>query len=209
MVKQDNIFIIILVILFMGVPMNAKEYESPVYTQYVAEIIRTFSKQMNKEFGLICTASGGGMPHDVEEIHVQFEANQSATIEEARELEVKVTERFVQIINAHEKIRPFLREYPFPSNRADVAIAFCDSRKQSRDDDVYFVFQARNRIWYQAKNTDNSPVLKDIKDESYEDALKIVQSSPSKIVSTNQKNSGIFLEGRSRINGIGLLAGLK
>ena len=70
----------------------------------------TFLKEMYKEYGLECGASGGRMPYDVEEISVSLVANHSATVEQARELEIKTTERFAQIINAHEKIRPFLRK---------------------------------------------------------------------------------------------------
>ncbi len=110
--------------MIMGFALDAKEDESSIYTQYVAEITRAFSKQIKKEFGLECIGSGGEMPFDVEQISIKFAATQRATVEQARELEVKITERFVQIINAHEKIKPFLRETPFPSSRTSVGISF-------------------------------------------------------------------------------------
>ncbi|MBI2810488.1 MAG: hypothetical protein HYX67_06650 [Candidatus Melainabacteria bacterium] len=168
--------------------MNAKEYESPIYTQYVAEITRAFSKQMNKEFGLICTATGGEMPHDVEVISLQFTANRSATIDEARELEVRVTEQLIQMVNAHEKIRPFLREYPFTSSRADVGIDFEKPKNtQITQNYVDLVFQAKNRIMYRAENPNNPNLYIGVKDEPYEEALKIVQNSPSKLVTHKPK----------------------
>src|SRR5271170_3047510 len=102
MVKCINYFFVISMVVF-GLTMHAKEYESPVYTQYAVEVIRSFSKQVEKEFGLECVGSGGSMPHDVQEISVKFIAYQHATVQQARELEVKLTEKFVQIINAHEK----------------------------------------------------------------------------------------------------------
>jgi hypothetical protein len=141
---------------------------------------------MYKEYGFECGASGGRMPYDVEEISVSLVIDQSATIEQAREWEIKTTERFAQIINAHEKIRPFLREYPFPSNRASVSIEFITPKKQKRvftlstKSDVTYVLQAKNRIYYQAKNPDNPYVFKDLKNEPYEEALKIVQSNAAK-----------------------------
>jgi hypothetical protein len=168
----------------MGFALDAKEYESPIYTQYVAEVTSSFLKEIRKEYGLQCGASGGSMPHDVEEISVSLTAYQHATIEQARELEVKATERFVQIINAHEKIRPFLREVPFPPGRACISIFFDGSKKKKKpsapDNDVEFVCHAKNRLYYQAHNPANPYVGKDIKNEPYEEALKIVQSNALK-----------------------------
>ena len=164
--------------------MRAEKYESPIYTQYVAEVTSSFLKEMYKQFGLECEASGGSMPYDVEEISVQLVSNQSATVEEAREWEIKTTERFAQIINAHEKIRPFLREYPFPSSRVDVSISFEPSKKKKKslppDANVAFVFQGRNGIYYKAEDPNNPYVYKDIKDEPYAEALKIVQANALK-----------------------------
>ena len=183
MLKRVSFFAAVVLMLFMGVKVNGKEDESPVYTRYVAEVTSAFLKEMYKEYGLECEASGGEMPYDVEEISVQLAAYRGATVEQARELEVKTTERFAQIINAHEKIRPFLREYPFPSRRASVSISFRNPKKKktpSTDNDVEFVFQVRNRIFYQAKNPNNPYLGKNIKDEPYEEALKIVQSNAAK-----------------------------
>lgn len=182
MVKRLSFFAAVVLIITMGLKVYGKEYESPIYTQYVAEITRSFSKQIEKDFDLKCVGNGGEMPYDVEVISVKFLSYRSATVEEARELEVKLTEKFVQVINAHEKIKPFLREYPFPSSRSHVTISFRDPRKKNSSvgNDVELVFQARNRIFYQAKNLDNPYLGKDIKDESYEEALRIVQGNLGK-----------------------------
>ena len=182
MLRRVSLFAVFVLMLSMGLQVNGKEDESPAYTQYVAEVTTAFLKEMYKEYGFECGASGGRMPYDVEEISVGLVAHWSATVEEARELEIKTTERFVQIINAHEKIKPFLRESPFPSSRARVAISFEKPRKKktlATDDDVVHVFQAKNRIFYRAINPDNPYVRKPIKDEPYEEALKIVQSAAS------------------------------
>jgi hypothetical protein len=178
-IKGVNLFFAFILIAFTGEKVRTEGYESPIYTQYVAEVTSTFLKQVYKEFGIECGASGGSMPYDVEEIYVQLSAYRSATVEEARELEVILTEKFVQVINAHEKLRPFLREYPFPASRAVIALSFEKSKKKNRctDNDVSFVCHAKNRLYYLAKNPDNPHVDKDIKDEPYEEARKIVQKN--------------------------------
>jgi len=183
MLKYVKFYIVLVLMMIVSFALDAKDDDSPIYTQYVAEITSAFVKEMYKEYGLECGASGGCMPYDVEKISVSLVANRSATIEQARELEVMATERFAQIINAHEKIRPFLREYPFPSSRADVSISFRPSKKAfslSCKNDVKYVLQAKNRIYYQAENPENPYVYKDIKNEPYEEARKIVQDNGGK-----------------------------
>jgi hypothetical protein len=185
----------IILTLFMGLQASTKnddadDDDSPIYTRYVAEITSAFIKEMHKKYGLYCGASGGSMPYDVEEITVQLVAYRSATIEQARELEVKATERFVQIINAHEKIRPFLREYPFPASRARITLSF--EKKGDlffADSEVEFVCHANNKLHYLAYDPDHPYVGKLIKEEPYEEALKIVQSNAAK--NDSQKSKAI------------------
>ncbi len=81
--KSHVVSVLMMIISFT---LDAKEDDSPVYTRYVAEITRAFSKQIKKEFGLECEGSGGCMPYDVEEISIEFAACQRATVEQAREL---------------------------------------------------------------------------------------------------------------------------
>ena len=176
MLKHASAFILFFACLFTGLKLNAEKYKSPDYVRYANEIISSFAKQIKKEFGLDCESSGGSMPYDVEEISISFAAYQRATIEEARELEVKITEKFVEMINKHEKIRPFLREYPFPSSRTTVAISF-HKKNNSRytDGSVSYVSQVRNNLYYCAEDPNNRYRFIDLKEEPYEEALKIVQ----------------------------------
>jgi hypothetical protein len=181
--KYFTLFFAFILIALTAEKINAEDNESPIYTQYAAEVTSTFLKQVYKEFGFKCGGSGGSMPYDVEEISVQLSAYRSATVEEARELEVILTEKFVQVINAHEKIRPFLREYPFPSSRADVSISFEKPRKKKSsvpEDDITFVFQAKNKIFYQKYVPGSRYGYVDIKEEPYEEARKIVQKTALK-----------------------------
>jgi hypothetical protein len=178
-----SFFVAIFLMMSVGLRVDAKEGGSPAYLRYVSEVISAFEKEMYRDYGLKCKGTGGRMPHDVEKITVNLFIYQNATVEQARELEVRAIERFAQIINAHEKIRPFLREYPFPSNRIDVSISFDKPKKKktsSLEDDVAFVFQAKGKIFYRAYNPENPYLFQPIKDEPYEEALKIVQENAAK-----------------------------
>jgi len=170
-----NIFIVFL-FLFLGSKVNVQKNDSENYEIYANQLVTSFAREMKKEFGLICIGEGGCMPHDVQKMSVEFISYQRATIEQARELEVRVTERFIEAINAHEKIRPFLREYPVQPFRAKVAICFEKKNNHSYEDgSVAYVFQVRNTIVYNKREP--RPVgLVTLFEEPYDDALRIVQS---------------------------------
>ena len=119
---------------------------------------------------------GGGMPHDVEEIFLNFIAYQRATIEQARKLEVEVTEKLLKRVNEHEKIRPFLREYPFKAGRIGIMIAFEKSENTNyKDGSVALIFQGRNKIFY--RRADKNGKLMDLHEEPYEEAYRIVMGT--------------------------------
>jgi hypothetical protein len=185
-----KISIIVLALFALGIDRNLYANETKRndvdYTIYVDEIVRSFAKEMKKEFGLVCVGSGGGMPYDVEEIEVEFYVYQNATIEQARELEVKVTEKFLEKINKHKKIRPYLREYPFVSKRAKVILSFNDSNNMRYlDGSVVLLFQARGNLCYfkaeptKTKKYTTEDLVK-IHVEPYEEALKIVNEGKDK-----------------------------
>jgi len=148
----------------------------PLYEMYVNEIIRSFTDTMEREFNLKCIGDGGRMPNDVEEISVAFVYYKKATVDQARLLEVKAIETLLQIVNSHEKIRPYLREYPFKSNRVEISISFRKLDNSSyTDDSVARVTQIRNTIYY--RGTDGSSKnYYSLGEESFEKALKIAQN---------------------------------
>ena len=180
MFKRSKFFIVFMLMVFLGGQVSGKKIDdSPEYTQYASEVTNAFVKEMYKKYGLECGACGGSMPWDVEKISVSLHSDRSATIEQARELEVRATERFVQIINAHEKIRPFLREYPFPPGRARVMIAFYPKKRffsPAIKSDVELVSHVKNKIFYEVKTVEHPHLFKEIMKEPYEEALKIVQN---------------------------------
>ncbi len=161
--------------------MHAQRSDS-VYVDYVHQITRAVVKEAKKELGLLCYATGGSMPDDVVEVEVKFICYRQVTIEEARELEVKAVEILRKNINEHEKIRPFLREFPFTAKGAKVMISFRTNTNDHQTKGVALVMNVRNSLFYDAKDPLTNK-LYDLFEEPYEDALKIVQNqggSPGK-----------------------------
>ena len=177
--KHVNFYIIILFTLLSGFKVEAT-YKQPDHVKAAKELTYVFARQVEKEFNVSCIGTGGGMPHDVEVIAVDFMSYEVGTVEKAREFIVKTTEKFLTMINENEKIRPFLREYPFKANRAEVSIAY---RRRSdnggrKDGSVIHAFQGRNRIFYYIEKEDGQ--REKVNEESYDDALKIVLENSKK-----------------------------
>lgn len=176
--KKLNVKILLLLAMALfSCNMKEEKENSSDYVTYVNKLVKAFSKSMKKDHSLVCYGSGGKMPYDVEKISIRFIAYQHATIQEARELEVMVTEKFVKAINSYEPIRKFLREYPFNVPRTDVAISFYKSDNTPyTDDSVAFVTQFNNKISYYSENASNGHLVL-LKEEPYEEAFKIVTES--------------------------------
>ena len=156
-------------------PNKRKRPKRPMRALYVNELIRDFEKVAKKEYGLRAVGSGARIPFDVEKIDVILSTHKKMSFEEARELYVNLRERFTQMINDHEKIRPYLRVYPINFERADISLSFDPSPGGKQDDNrlSHMLVSDENVLMY---FNDNPTFAKRfIKSERYEEALKLVQ----------------------------------
>lgn len=94
------------------------------YYLYVREIMNSFADSMAKELKLEWVGEGGMMHKEVEELQMKFKAKRRASIEEARALEVYLVNRFIQTINSHQKIQPFLKVRPFTFRHVSISVSF-------------------------------------------------------------------------------------
>ena len=178
----------------MAIEKDYSKEERTILNRSVGEVVDAFEKEMKEQYGLVCIGQGGGMPYDIEKIGVRFVYHRQVTIEEARELEIRSTERFVQIINAHETIRPYLRDYPWNHNRARVMIAFRDEYGTDYPEGIRLILQAKETVFYYGPKKFPKEVGVTIKEEPYAEAKEIVFSSPSclKIKPLEQKKKKWF-----------------
>ena len=178
MKKNVNFLILFLFMLFTGNAMYAQEKKHPKYIKYVNEITRQFATEMKQEHGFLCIGSGGSMPYDVEGIDIKFVIYKKATIEDARELIIMITRRLQKIINTHKKIRPYLREYPFGTNRIIISISFYKKNNSYYKNERKYIAYAshiRDLIYYDKYDLKTDEVI-DFYNEPYEDAEKIVDN---------------------------------
>ena len=138
----------------------------------------------------------------IEEIEVLFSSYHKRSLEEVRQMEVLGIQKLLKKINDHEKIRPYLREYPFKSDRVEMSISFqTKDNHRITDGHVTYVSLIKNKIFYDAAEMrkemslptwdcrDLNHVVKlpqrekieeelvPLLEEPYEEALKIVLGS--------------------------------
>ena len=170
------VFVALCALLGVSLSSQEKKYKSPIHIQYAKELTNTLIPLIERDFDLSCCGDGGAMADRISEVSLRFSTPRRATIQEARELEVRCIQRVLDAFNHCEKIRPYLAEYPFTAKNVDVMISFETNYGPYSDETVYFLFQAKNKLYYYK----HDPIKYDsavLFEEPYPEALKIVQNS--------------------------------
>lgn len=103
---------------------NPLVHQTTPLEEAIDEILPAYAKVMGFEAGFQCWSIGGKITDAVEDIGVKFVVLQRATQDEARKLAVYAAETLLKAIHSSEKLKPFLREYPFPASRLRIHICF-------------------------------------------------------------------------------------
>jgi len=184
--KIINTLAVFGLIVFFTCP-NYADDELSEAESYVNEVFSSLAKEVKKELNLSLFGSEASMPEKVNSMEMSFWAYQRSTIEEARLLTVYLTERLTKAINAHEKLRPYLRGYPFPAERVGIFLHFHNVFWITQGDgtvsrashiNTMGTSRYRNQIVYEVANPD--PMFlqeEDLLVEPYEEAVRIVKNS--------------------------------
>ena len=152
------------------------QYTNPSsrYVAFADQAEKQFIREVKREYGFRCGGSGGSMPYDVEALSIDLIVYRSVTLEEARELGVKLIRKYVDIVNAHEKVRPYLREYPFKASRVNLSLSFYEKNNQPQlGGSIYHLFQARNTLFYDRYDAESESLV-EVHQEPYDEAEEIV-----------------------------------
>lgn len=188
MMQKVRFFLIIFLVIFIKNETHAKNIKRAAYEDYLIQITQNFSKQIKDELNLEFSGKGFNIKDKIEEFEMQFRSNRRATLEEARTLQLLVMNKFVQAINNHKGLQPYLAEIPFNYKRVQISINFDGPFGSYFDGTVARVYnlmnsasiiQSKNNFFYYTVDpiTESSILL--LK-EPYEEAVKLVQATPIK-----------------------------
>ncbi len=138
------------------------------------------AKKLKQEKDLCLIGTGGQMMDKIEMLDMGFQYFHEVNLEEARQLIVYAAEVYLDAINKNEKIRPYLKNYPFTAKNLEIKIWV---RKPDSSNvtpgNVHGIFLNDGLVEYEpqgsVKYEHPSPILK----ETYEEAVQMVKTSKS------------------------------
>jgi len=148
------------------------------YGKISDDIMFQTAKQLKKEKCLHFAGYGGARMYDVEKLNLSLDYYESLNIEQARKLIVYCANKFLDNINNSEKVRPYLRNYPFTSKNITLAIFIEDEKNSIGSTNITTVAISRGKIDYYI-DTFKPDLMKVTHTETFEEALEIVNNEKS------------------------------
>ena len=135
-------------------------------------------QKLQKEKDLQAIGTGGQMMNEIEMLHIAFRYFHEVSLEEGRELMVYAIDTYLDAINKNEKIRPYLKKYPFTAKNLEIEIWI---KKPDFTDvpvgKICGVLLRHGRIGYQPQGTHEYKFEPLCLQESYEESLKILDKA--------------------------------
>ena len=180
-------FVIILILLTSSCNESPKEFKliSPSEAgktesaDYCADYVTAlFANKVHMEKGLILTGTGGGGSSEkgLTMLSVSFEKDQKIDLSEARKLIVECTDEFVSEINSSLDLKKHLFSVPFTYENIKISILFVDQKEHEFVSPPFIsaIRISEGEIRYKIHENDH---LKMVKEETYEEALEILEQS--------------------------------
>lgn len=146
------------------------------YSERASKLQKQYIKEIKKKYDLTVCGTGAAMPDDIKELKLCFEKEGCYSINEVRELYVKVADGFIDLINDDTAIRPYLHEYPFTENNIELGIIFEDEMGHFVNSNyVASVDVINGKIYFKYYDSKEGR-LKNITVEPYQEAREKVYS---------------------------------
>lgn len=154
--------------------MTEEIKESQKCTQIAGRIRTIFIEKMLKEKHLVAVGTGSNGIDKLECLSVTFQTFRKYDTQQARELLVDCVEQFKTIINQHEEIEQYSRDFPYTDKNIDIDVLFLDENKmfeRGRFVSPPYIAVAAAKEGKLTYCIDLNDCLKRIYEETYEEAL--------------------------------------
>jgi hypothetical protein len=151
-------------------------YEYSTQADLVYEILETTSKKLEKKHRMKAIGTGIGMPAGIVELlALSFEKTGPISKDLTREVVIDCVQEMVNAVNTNERIKPYLKNYPFTAKNIEIAIFLKDkSRYEIYAPDFGVVSATNGKIEYRTTAAENPYRYKDIVIENFDEMLKKV-----------------------------------
>jgi hypothetical protein len=150
--------------------------------------ITTFSMKMKKENDFSLVGLGYQRGCDSEKLKafvLGFIAVNHVNVDEARDLFIGLCEELLDQINANEKMKPWLTDYPYTGKNLNIILAFYQAPSRLISPPYIALVSVLNgNVCYSTHENDkfsDVPVETEVLIETYEEALKIYKENHPEI----------------------------
>jgi hypothetical protein len=172
-----RLIILILTIALMGGGCNFNRHSQPSEkVRFASEIRSKVAKKLRDEMDLIPFGFGGRMMYQIKRLNLAFQYRHPIDIEGGRELLMQAANVFLEEVNTNEKIRPYLDIYPFEPKNIKIIVSLQDSDGRNVSDGELALITFRDGVLQYKFNDLNSSFYR-VVEETYEEALEIIQNS--------------------------------
>lgn len=174
---MKSIFLLLVIALASSCTQETQDSQTqPDIEILVSEITNRTFLQLKKERELYPFGIGSGIKDQVRMLALSFCYYKDIEMEQARELLLAATSRYLDNINRSNDLRPFLVNHPFEPKNIEIRIFLRKPDGSNRDNDkndkLSLIEMIRGNLEYDIRNPQTGH-LECYLEESYEEAFKI------------------------------------
>jgi len=201
--KNKALYLITAIIGFFPIPINSSFFsaffeklnfshilfpdrnEIPESDQIALAVIDETAKILKKKYGI--NPCGIGMRGHFEELGIDFQVSKPLSKEQARVMLVDCIKIFLEKINSTEKIKPYLKNYPF--NEQNISITFFIQDQDGRDlfdPQICIAKWTSFEVTFRTNDPENIYRYKTTEKETHEEALALVEQHKAELAQASE-----------------------
>lgn len=174
-----TIILSVILFIFTGFMMsnNKQDHNMSKGEQLVNNILAKTAKIIEKKYNIKPSGTGAAMPGGpIQELTLCFNTRSPNTKEQLRYLLIKSAHELQKQVIENKDIQEFLKERPFKISNIQIIIYNCDKNgREIYDPAISTAEISHDRLNYNTIDPNDSFKYKSEYEESYQDALKLLQ----------------------------------
>jgi hypothetical protein len=151
----------------------------PVYYDMANQLNSEIIKGLSKRFNMNAVGITAGLADHVNVLGAMFQIRGPLSKDELRQILVDCVQEYLQQLNSNEKIRPFLKNYPFLAEDINISILVVDKKGLCVKHPAFcIVANSGKTVWFATNEPGGA--YKYEEEETFEESLKIVTEQNKK-----------------------------